>query len=139
MQAIISSRRLSRFLSCPEHRREVGENSSCSSSFLSKQPDSLQDLAVFIQDACCSWSSSDEKAINLVLNHVTLSLSKGSFVAVIGEVRSLFEFRQYLYPIKCKQYYIRERNYNGYPPITFPHHNANVYLKSLVQNMRNRS
>ncbi|XP_024633050.1 ABC transporter C family member 13 isoform X1 [Medicago truncatula] len=88
IDAIISSRRLSRFLSCPEHRREVGENSSCSSSFLSKQPDSLQDLAVFIQDACCSWSSGDEEAKNLVLNHVTLSLSKGSFVAVIGEVGS---------------------------------------------------
>ncbi|KAK2371660.1 multidrug resistance-associated protein [Trifolium repens] len=84
----ISSRRLSRFLSCPEHRRNVGENSSCSSSFLSKQPDSLQDIAVSMQDACCSWSSSDEQALNPALDHVTLSLSKGSFVAVIGEVGS---------------------------------------------------
>ncbi|WJX74992.1 ABC transporter C member 13 [Trifolium repens] len=84
----ISSRRLSRFLSCPEHRRKVGENSSCSSSFLSKQPDSLQDIAVSMQDACCSWSSSDEQALNPALDHVTLSLSKGSFVAVIGEVGS---------------------------------------------------
>ncbi|XP_058780377.1 ABC transporter C family member 13 isoform X1 [Vicia villosa] len=88
IDAIISSRRLSRFLSCSEHRRKVGENISCSSSFSSVQPDSLQDLAVSIQDACCSWSSSDEKALNTVLNHVTLSLSKGSFVAVIGEVGS---------------------------------------------------
>jgi ATP-binding cassette subfamily C (CFTR/MRP) protein 10 len=55
----------------------VGENISCSSSSLSVQPDSLHDLAVSIQDACCSWSSSDEKALNMVLNHVTLSLSKG--------------------------------------------------------------
>ncbi|XP_058780381.1 ABC transporter C family member 13-like isoform X2 [Vicia villosa] len=88
IDAIISSRRLSRFLSCPEHRRKVGENISCSSSFSSVQPDSLQDFAVSIQDACCSWSSSDEKALNMVLSHVTLSLSKGSFVAVIGEVGS---------------------------------------------------
>lgn len=77
IDAIISSRRLSRFLSCSEHRRKVGENISCSSSSLSVQPDSLHDLAVSIQDACCSWSSSDEKALNMVLNHVTLSLSKG--------------------------------------------------------------
>jgi len=51
-------------------------------------------LGVFIQDACCTWSSSEEQALNMVLNHVTLSVSQGSFVAVIGEVRSLFEFNQ---------------------------------------------
>ncbi|XP_061373093.1 ABC transporter C family member 13 isoform X2 [Gastrolobium bilobum] len=88
IDAIISSRRLSRFLSCPEHKFKVGETNSCSTSFLSKQPDSLQGLAVFMQDACCTWSSSDEQTLNLVLNHVTLSLSKGSFVAIIGEVGS---------------------------------------------------
>ncbi|KAJ1428488.1 P-loop containing nucleoside triphosphate hydrolase [Sesbania bispinosa] len=88
IDAFISSRRLSRFLSCPEHEFKVGESSSCSSPYLSKQPDSSQDVAVFVQDACCTWSSSDEQALNLVLNHVNLSLSKGSFVAVIGEVGS---------------------------------------------------
>ncbi|XP_019436154.1 PREDICTED: ABC transporter C family member 13 isoform X3 [Lupinus angustifolius] len=86
IDAIISSRRLSRFLSCPEHK--VGDISYCSSTFPSKQPDSVQDSAVSFEDACCTWSSGDEQTLNLVLNHVTLSLSKGSFVAVIGEVGS---------------------------------------------------
>ncbi|TKY48012.1 ABC transporter C family member 13 [Spatholobus suberectus] len=87
IDAIISSRRLSRFLSCPEHKFKEGETNSCP-SFLCKQPDSVQGLAVFIQDVCCTWSSSEEEALNLVLNHVTLSVSQGSFVAVIGEVGS---------------------------------------------------
>ncbi|KAG5115089.1 hypothetical protein JHK82_038358 [Glycine max] len=88
IDAIISSRRLSRFLSCPERKFKVGDTNSSPSSFLSKQPDSVQGLGVFIQDACCTWSSSEEQALNLVLNHVTLSVSQGSFVAVIGEVGS---------------------------------------------------
>ncbi|KAL2332527.1 hypothetical protein Fmac_020108 [Flemingia macrophylla] len=87
IDAIISSRRLGRFLSCPEHKFKEGETNSCP-SLLSKQLDSLQGLAVFIQDACCTWSSSEDQALNLVLNHVTLSVSQGSFVAVIGEVGS---------------------------------------------------
>jgi len=94
LQAIISSRRLSRFLACSEHKFKVGDTNSSPSSFLSEQPDSVQRLGVFIQDACCTWSSSEEQALNMVLNHVTLSVSQGSFVAVIGEVRSLFEFNQ---------------------------------------------
>ncbi|XP_027340067.1 ABC transporter C family member 13 isoform X3 [Abrus precatorius] len=88
IDAIISSRRLSRFLSSPEHKLRGRQTNSCLSSFLSKQPDPVQGLAVFIQDACCTWSSCDEQALNMVLNHVTLSVSKGSFVAIIGEVGS---------------------------------------------------
>ncbi|XP_025614974.1 ABC transporter C family member 13 isoform X2 [Arachis hypogaea] len=88
IDAFISSRRLSRFLSCPEHRSNVGDTGSSSSSFLSKQPDSSQRLAIIVQDVSCTWSSSDEPPLNMVLNHVTLSLSKGSFVAIIGEVGS---------------------------------------------------
>ncbi|XP_020232218.1 ABC transporter C family member 13 isoform X4 [Cajanus cajan] len=87
IDAIISSRRLSRFLSCPEHKFKVGETNSCP-PFPSKQPDSVQGLAVFIQDASCTWSSSEEQALNSVLDHVTLSVSQGCFVAVIGEVGS---------------------------------------------------
>nr|XP_029150836.1 ABC transporter C family member 13 isoform X4 [Arachis hypogaea] len=88
IDAFISSRRLSRFLSCPEHRSNVGDTGSSSSSFLSKQPDSSQRLAIIVQDVSCTWSSSDEPPLNMVLSHVTLSLSKGSFVAIIGEVGS---------------------------------------------------
>ncbi|MED6142128.1 ABC transporter C member 13, partial [Stylosanthes scabra] len=85
IDAFISSRRLSRFLSCPEHSLNEGDTSSCSSSLLSKQPDSLQGLAVVVQDVSCTWSSSNEPPLNMVLDHVTLSLSKGSVVAIIGE------------------------------------------------------
>ncbi|MED6155279.1 ABC transporter C member 13, variant 2 [Stylosanthes scabra] len=88
IDAFISSRRLSRFLSCPEHRLNVGDTSSCSSSFFSKQPDSVQGLAVVVQDVSCTWSSSNEPPLNMVLDHVTLNLSKGSVVAIIGEVGS---------------------------------------------------
>ncbi|KAI4355833.1 hypothetical protein L6164_004569 [Bauhinia variegata] len=89
IDAFISSRRLSRFLACPEQKSGVGETiSSSSSSILSGQPDSLQDLSIIAQDACCTWSSSGEKELSIVLNHVTLHLPKGSFVAVIGEIGS---------------------------------------------------
>ncbi|KAF7843202.1 ABC transporter C family member 13 isoform X1 [Senna tora] len=88
IDAIISSRRLSRFLSSPENKSKMEETNSCPSPLLSKQLNSSQGLAVLVQDACCTWSSSDEEASNLVLNHVNLSLSRGSFVAVIGEVGS---------------------------------------------------
>jgi hypothetical protein len=44
-------------------------------------------MAVIVDDASCTWSSSEEKQPNLVLNHVNLCLSKGSLVAIIGEVK----------------------------------------------------
>ncbi|KAI9089508.1 hypothetical protein K1719_029113 [Acacia pycnantha] len=88
IDAFISSRWLSRFLSCPENKSKVKETNSCSLPFHSEQPDSLQGLAVSFQDACCTWSSSDDEALNLVLNHVSLILRRGSFVVVIGEVGS---------------------------------------------------
>ncbi len=47
----------------------------------------FNDMAIVIHDACCAWSCSNEKEWNMVLNHVTLDLPKGSFVAIIGEVR----------------------------------------------------
>ncbi|CAJ1852919.1 unnamed protein product [Sphenostylis stenocarpa] len=85
--AIISSKRLSRFLSCPEHKFKVRDTNSCP-SFQRERPDSGQGLGVFIQDACCTWSSCEEQALNLILNHVTLSVPHGSLVAIIGEVGS---------------------------------------------------
>jgi ATP-binding cassette subfamily C (CFTR/MRP) protein 10 len=48
-------------------------------------------MAVIVDDASCTWSSSEEKQQNLVLNHVNLCLSKGSLVAIIGEVKSLLD------------------------------------------------
>jgi len=30
-----------------------------------QQPDSVKGLGVFIQDACCTWSRSEEQALNM--------------------------------------------------------------------------
>ena len=81
-QAIISIRRLSRFLSCSEHELELEEKGNIPSSSSKEQ----SDMAVVIHDASCAWSSSGEQVQDLILDHVTLRLPKGSLVAVIGEV-----------------------------------------------------
>ncbi|CAK7336312.1 unnamed protein product [Dovyalis caffra] len=73
IDAFISTRRLSRFLCCSEHKHELKQKAEC------------QDMAVTVHDACCAWSSSEEKQPNLVLNHVNLCFPKGSVVAIIGE------------------------------------------------------
>ncbi|XP_058226625.1 ABC transporter C family member 13 [Rhododendron vialii] len=83
IDAIISIRRLSRFLSCPEHEPEKTGKSlalSCAKDH--------SDMAIIIHDACCTWSSSDKQDLDLILDHVTVHLPKGSLVSVIGEVGS---------------------------------------------------
>lgn len=75
-QAFISTRRVSKFLCCLEHSK----NSSIDSGLIS------EDLAVFVEDASCIWSSNIEEEHNLTVKHVSLKVPKGSFVAVIGEV-----------------------------------------------------
>ncbi|KAJ7004811.1 ABC transporter C family member 13 isoform X1 [Populus alba x Populus x berolinensis] len=76
IDAFISTRRLSRFLCCSEYKHVLKQKAEC------------EDMAVIVDDASCTWSSSEEKQPNLVLNHVNLCLSKGSLVAIIGEVGS---------------------------------------------------
>lgn len=91
-QAFISTRRLSRFLCCSEYKHELEQGAESSSLFSNEQSDFVsKDMAVIMHDACCDWSSSDNKQQNLVLNHVTLNLPKGSLVAIIGEVISLLD------------------------------------------------
>lgn len=85
-QAIISTRRLSRYLSCFEHEPEKERTAD---SLLLPDPNkqsSSENVAIFIHDASCTWSSSDEKQLDLVLDHVTLHIPKGLLVAVVGEV-----------------------------------------------------
>jgi ATP-binding cassette subfamily C (CFTR/MRP) protein 10 len=95
-QAIISTRRLSRFLACSERKPEVEQTADSPSPIsLDEQSEAtFRNMAIVIHDACCAWSSSDEKELNMVLNHVTLDLPKGSFVVVTGEVRPVPEFFQ---------------------------------------------
>ncbi|XP_038713738.1 ABC transporter C family member 13 isoform X2 [Tripterygium wilfordii] len=81
IDAFISTRRLSRFLCCREYNPQPERATD--------QPDFIpEDMAVLLNDACSTWSSYDEECWNLVLNHVTLNLPKGSLVAVVGEVGS---------------------------------------------------
>ncbi|KAJ0008012.1 hypothetical protein Pint_30337 [Pistacia integerrima] len=89
IDAFISARRLSRFLCCADSKSEREQEVNSPSCLSTDQYDStFEDMAVIMHDTSCSWSSGDEKDLNLVLNHVNLHLPKGSFIAVIGEVGS---------------------------------------------------
>ncbi|XP_052182316.1 ABC transporter C family member 13 isoform X3 [Diospyros lotus] len=85
IDGIISTRRLNRFLSCSEHESQLEQTGISSSSSCSG---GHSDMVVSIHDVCCTWSSSDKLEQNLILDHVTLNLPRGSLVAVIGEVGS---------------------------------------------------
>ncbi|VFQ87273.1 unnamed protein product [Cuscuta campestris] len=82
IDAIISTKRLSRYLSCFEHevaKEHTGPKQSNNED---------NDVAIFVHDASCIWSSSDEKQLDIVLDHVNLFIPKGLLVAVVGEVGS---------------------------------------------------
>ena len=84
-QAVISLRRLTRFLSCIENKIDP-DRENISPSLTINNDQEVSDTAVFMSSACCSWSSSKEVEPNILLNNLTLEIYKGSFVAVIGEV-----------------------------------------------------
>ncbi|XP_074354051.1 ABC transporter C family member 13 isoform X2 [Apium graveolens] len=85
IDAIISTSRLSRFLCCPEIETETFSNnhSSCTDEYSCV---TSEDVAVVINEASCMWSSNEQE--QLVMDRISLSLSKGHFVAVVGEVGS---------------------------------------------------
>ncbi|XP_042499718.1 ABC transporter C family member 13-like [Macadamia integrifolia] len=89
IDALISTRRLGSFLSCSEHSSKLVQIAGSSSPLLNIDQHDLifQHNAVVIRDACCCWSKCDEGQSS-VLNEITLNLSKGFLVAVIGEVGS---------------------------------------------------
>ncbi|KAF8107543.1 hypothetical protein N665_0119s0010 [Sinapis alba] len=78
IDAFISTRRVGKFLRCLEHNKD----SSTDYGLIS------EDLAVFVEDASCIWSSNVEEEHSLTIKHVSLRVPKGSFVAIIGEVGS---------------------------------------------------
>ncbi|XP_077238132.1 multidrug resistance-associated protein 11 isoform X2 [Tasmannia lanceolata] len=97
IDAIISTRRLGKFLSCSELNSEVIQPSgellceadhSSSGPFEGQVDTSPELMAIIFQDTCCTWSKSDEDGDNAVLNHITIDLPKGILIAVIGEVGS---------------------------------------------------
>lgn len=61
--------------------------SNCSVFSSSDKQTELQDVAVVIRDASCTWSCRDQKEIDLVLDPVNLLIPKGLLVAVVGEVK----------------------------------------------------
>ncbi|KAD4585541.1 hypothetical protein E3N88_23142 [Mikania micrantha] len=79
IDAVISTRRLSKFLSCVEH-----ESTSCPREEINF---TAEDMDIVMKDACCTWTI-DHEVKELILDHVNLAIPKGSLVAVIGEVGS---------------------------------------------------
>ncbi|GMN36333.1 hypothetical protein TIFTF001_005927 [Ficus carica] len=91
IDVIISTRRLSRFLSSSSDCKSKQEETDDAPSHLLVNDQSeftTEEMAVVFHDACCAWSISDNEEQNFTLNNVTLGLRKGSFTAVIGEVGS---------------------------------------------------
>ena len=89
-QVIISTRRLSRFISSSSDCKSKREKTDDAPSQLLVNDQSeftTEEMAVVFHEACCAWSISDNEEQNFTLNNVTLGLRKGSFTAVIGEVR----------------------------------------------------
>lgn len=70
---------MGKFLRCLEHNKD----SSTDTGLIS------EDLVVLVEDASCTWSSNVEEEHSLTIKHVSLSVPKGSFVAIIGEVQKL--------------------------------------------------
>ncbi|URE01084.1 ABC transporter transmembrane region [Musa troglodytarum] len=95
IDAIISTRRLSRFLSCPEKSSEIKRASIWELQghdpppcFLRNLTCSKEHAAILFKDASSVWSSSSKVEKSTVLNNISVEIPSGLFVAVIGEVGS---------------------------------------------------
>ncbi|XP_038982338.1 ABC transporter C family member 13-like isoform X1 [Phoenix dactylifera] len=96
IDAMISSRRLSKYLSCPEHNSECEQSSGGRLNtygpspclFESEVDAGANPKAIVFQNASCVWSSSYEVGNSVILDGISLDFPKGIFVAIIGEVGS---------------------------------------------------
>ncbi|URE01082.1 ABC transporter transmembrane region [Musa troglodytarum] len=95
IDAIISTRRLSRFLSCPEKSSEIKRASIWELQghdpppcFLRNLTCSKEHAAILFKDASSVWSSSSKVEKSTVLNNISVEIPSGLFVAVIGEAIS---------------------------------------------------
>ncbi|KAJ3683780.1 hypothetical protein LUZ60_014007 [Juncus effusus] len=76
IDAVISIRRLSKYLSCHEHNSNQGQNST-------------GDLhSIVFHNASCTWSTIDSCEQNIALNCIDMQFRKGILIAIIGEVGS---------------------------------------------------
>uniref|UniRef100_A0A0D9WMN6 ABC transporter C family member 13 n=1 Tax=Leersia perrieri TaxID=77586 RepID=A0A0D9WMN6_9ORYZ len=82
--AVISSRRLSKYLSSPERCSAI----AASADLHQNTETDVNAMAVILRDVCCSWSSSSIVESSMILRDISLDLQKGLFVAIIGEVGS---------------------------------------------------
>ncbi|KAG8093776.1 hypothetical protein GUJ93_ZPchr0012g20484 [Zizania palustris] len=87
IDAVISSRRLSKYLSSPEKYSSVITDSADLSKH-QKTETNVNPMAVILRNACCSWSSSSIVEPCMILRDISLELQKGLLVAIIGEVGS---------------------------------------------------
>ncbi|CAN6208441.1 unnamed protein product [Urochloa humidicola] len=90
IDAVISSRRLSNYLSTPEHHSsELTASSKLSKHHFKRYSEIIHNPTAFaLQNVCCSWSSSSVAEPNIVLRDISLQLQKGLFIAIVGEVGS---------------------------------------------------
>jgi hypothetical protein len=88
LQAVISSRRLSNYLSTPEHNSsELTASADILKHQFKRDTEVIHNpMAFVLQDVCCSWSSSSVAEPSIVLRDISLQLQKGLFIAIVGEV-----------------------------------------------------
>ncbi|KAJ4815042.1 Multidrug Resistance associated Protein 1 [Rhynchospora pubera] len=89
IDAVISSRRLSKYLACPENNGDH-HSKAPKSVFIGREScdNNEKPLDIGIYDASCTWCSNSASKQNIILNCISLQFEKGIFVAVIGEVGS---------------------------------------------------
>ncbi|KAF5176046.1 ABC transporter ATP-binding protein/permease VMR1, partial [Thalictrum thalictroides] len=88
VDAMVSTRRLSSFLSCSEITSEPVQIADLSSRpVIGCLPEPSQHMAVVLRNVSSVWSSSKEEQSS-VLHNITLDLPKGYLITVIGEVGS---------------------------------------------------
>ncbi|KAF8698000.1 hypothetical protein HU200_035504 [Digitaria exilis] len=90
IDAVISSRRLSNYLSTPEHHSpELTASDVILKYQFKRYTEAMHNpMAFVLQNVCCSWSSSSVSDPSMVLRDISLQLQKGLFIAIVGEVGS---------------------------------------------------
>ncbi|CAL5046453.1 unnamed protein product [Urochloa decumbens] len=90
IDAVISSRRLSNYLSTPEHQSsELTASANLLKHQFKRYSEVIHNQTAFaLQNVCCSWSSSSVAEPNIVLRDISLQLQQGLFIAIVGEVGS---------------------------------------------------
>uniref|UniRef100_A0A0A9DMU8 ABC transporter C family member 13 n=1 Tax=Arundo donax TaxID=35708 RepID=A0A0A9DMU8_ARUDO len=90
IDAVISSRRLSNYLSTPENRTsELSASADLLKHHFKRHTEVIHNpMAVILQNICCSWSNSSVVEPSIVLRDISLQLQNGLFVAIVGEVGS---------------------------------------------------